>query len=106
MIVNSHVYYGSHSIFLMFNPKRTMLNRSINLLSYASLNNNPAIVSYYRARWPAVYTFFSINVPLYNFIPDVQRRTYNYTAFLAPLVDFYENAVQQSINRLLSSYWA
>jgi len=43
--------------------------------------------------WPAIFAFFSVNVPLYNFIPDVQRRTYNYTAFLAPLVDFYENGV-------------
>ena len=43
--------------------------------------------------WGAFFAFFSINVPVYNFIPDVYSKTYEYTAFLAPFVDFYENQI-------------
>jgi len=41
----------------------------------------------------AFFAFFTLNVPLYNFIPDVYNKTFNHTAFLIPIVDFYENVV-------------
>lgn len=47
----------------------------------------------YNVLWLAFFTFFSINVPFYNFIWDVQKREYAYTSFLKPLVDWYEYSV-------------
>lgn len=60
----------------------------INFLIYNKQNKN-----LFKTLWCAFFAFFSINVPLYNFIPDVYNRTFNYTAFLIPIVDFYENYV-------------
>jgi Gpi18-like mannosyltransferase len=48
----------------------------------------------------AFFAFFTINVPIYNFIPDVYNRTFDYTAFLIPLVDFYENVVPGIVKSL------
>jgi Gpi18-like mannosyltransferase len=48
----------------------------------------------------AFFMFFTINVPIYNFIPDVYNKTFNYTAFLIPLVDFYENMVPGIVKSL------
>ncbi len=55
--------------------------------------------SFFDILWPSFFAFFSINVPIYNFFPDVQKRTYNYMGFLAPLVDFYEMSVPDVFKR-------